>query len=438
MAAMTESCTVCKKPFEVQLRWQMQERDGGFAFYCSRPCQEAGKTQSGNTVTCDGCSKRFEVELVSQVVAVKGTRKYACAPACREQILAEAQGGRLMDAYVPPPIPSITPETRASRLTSDAPDSVDSEREPASAPVSSVGALKPVDRRARPAEDRIPRRIAVFNHKGGTGKTTTAVSLAAALAARGKRVLLVDTDAQGNVAASLGMKVEKSLYHVLVMGLAPTAVAVPVRTNLDVLASNETLAAAELYLAGRRERDRVLRDRLASTSQSYDVVILDCSPSLSLMNQNALVFADAILVPVACDYLSLVGVRQVLKTVKNVNQLLHHPVRIAGVIPTMYDARAKICQDSLATLREHFGPRCLTPIRATAKIKEAPAYAKTIFEWAEDSNAARDYDAVVDQLWRGVEPADAGLTGGAGGAGDDVESKGASLSKTRVAEALAG
>jgi chromosome partitioning protein len=435
MAAMTESCTVCKKPFEVQLRWQMQERDGGFAFYCSRGCQEAGKTQSGNTVTCDGCSKRFDVELVSQVVAVKGTRKYACGAACREQILAEAQGVRLIDAYVPPPVASIPRDvlvSPTSRLSPEAPDSVDSEQEPSSAPVT----VKPVDRRARPAEDRIPRRIAVFNHKGGTGKTTTAVSLAAALAARGKRVLLVDTDAQGNVAASLGMKVEKSLYHVLVMGLAPTAVAVPVRTNLDVLASNETLAAAELYLAGRRERDRVLRDRLASTSQSYDVVILDCSPSLSLMNQNALVFADAILVPVACDYLSLVGVRQVLKTVKNVNQLLHHPVRIAGVIPTMYDARAKICQDSLATLREHFGPRCLTPIRATAKIKEAPAYAKTIFEWAEDSNAARDYDAVVDQLWRGVEPADAGLTGA--GAGDEVESKGASLSKTRVAEALAG
>ncbi len=434
MAAMTESCTVCKKSFEVQLRWQMQERDGGFAFYCSRPCQEAGKTQSGDTVTCDGCGKRFDVELVSQVVAVKGTRKYACASACREQILAESQGARLIDAYVPPPMASVTRLTAGATGASEAPESVDSEREPASAPV----AVKPVDRRARPSEDRIPRRIAVFNHKGGTGKTTTAVSLAAALAARGKRVLLVDTDAQGNVAASLGMKVEKSLYHVLVMGLAPTAVAVPVRTNLDVLASNETLAAAELYLAGRRERDRVLRDRLASTSQSYDVVILDCSPSLSLMNQNALVFADAILVPVACDYLSLVGVRQVLKTVKNVNQLLHHPVRIAGVIPTMYDARAKICQDSLATLREHFGPRCLTPIRATAKIKEAPAYAKTIFEWAEDSNAARDYDAVVEQLWRGVEPGVSGVSGDAGDATDVAEMRGASASKARVAEALAG
>jgi chromosome partitioning protein len=215
-------------------------------------------------------------------------------------------------------------------------------------------------------------------------------------------VLLVDTDAQGNVGASLGVQAERSLYHVLVMGLAPAEAAVPVRPNLDVLPSNETLAAAELYLAGRRERDKVLRERLASTSQLYDVVVLDCSPSLSLLNQNALVFADALLIPVACDYLSLVGVRQVLKTVKHVNQLLHHPVRIAGVVPTMYDARAKICQDALATLREHFGPRCLTPVRTTAKIKEAPAHQRTIFEWAEGGNAARDYDAVVDALIAGV------------------------------------
>ncbi|MGZ5968481.1 MAG: ParA family protein, partial [Polyangiales bacterium] len=190
------------------------------------------------------------------------------------------------------------------------------------------------------------------------------------------------------------------LYHVLVMGLAPAEAAVPVRANLDVLGSNETLAAAELYLAGRRERDRVLRERLASTAQLYDVVVLDCSPSLSLMNQNALVFADELIIPVACDYLSLVGVRQVLKTVKNVNTLLHHPVRIGAVVPTMYDARAKICQDALSTLREHFGDRCLPPVRATAKIKEAPANHKTIYEWAEGSNAAKDYDVVVDAILR--------------------------------------
>jgi chromosome partitioning protein len=249
-----------------------------------------------------------------------------------------------------------------------------------------------------------PRRLAIFNHKGGTGKTTTSVSVAAGLAARGLKVLLVDTDSQGNVGVSLGVKAEKSLYHVLVMGIKLSAAAVPIRPNLDVVVSNETLAAAELYLAGRQNRDRVLRDRLAQATE-YDVVIVDCSPSLSLLNQNALVFADGILVPVACDFLSLVGVRQVIKTVKNVNALLHHPVQIYGVLPTFYDSRARICRDAVDTLKQHFGDRCFDPIRAATKVKEAPAQGKTLFEYAPESNAAEDYMRVVDRIIHGASAA---------------------------------
>ncbi|MDP9150451.1 MAG: ParA family protein, partial [Myxococcota bacterium] len=248
-----------------------------------------------------------------------------------------------------------------------------------------------------------PARLAVFNHKGGTGKTTTSVSIASGLASRGLRVLLVDTDSQGNVAVSLGVKAERSLYHVLVMGMRPMDAAVPVRPNLDVLVSNETLAAAELYLAGRQNRDRILRDRLASAFEQYDVIVLDCSPSLSLLNQNALVVADGILVPVACDFLSLVGVRQVIKTVKNVNALLHHPVQIHGVLPTFYDARARICRDAVEAMREHFGDRVLPPIRQATRIKEAPAQGKSIFEFAPESNAAEDYGRVVDLLVDGPQ-----------------------------------
>ena len=247
-----------------------------------------------------------------------------------------------------------------------------------------------------------PRRLAIFNHKGGTGKTTTSVSIAAGLAARGLRVLLVDTDSQGNVGVSLGVKSDKTLYHVLVMGLRPSDAAVSVRPNLDVIVSNETLAAAELYLAGRQSRDRVLRDRLAPAFQGYDVVLVDCSSSLSLLNQNALVVADGIVVPVACDFLSLVGVRQVIKTVKNVNSLLHHPVQIHGVLPTFYDSRARICRDAVDALREHFGDRVMPPIRQATRIKEAPAQGKTIFEYAPDSNAAEDYQRVVDLLVDGM------------------------------------
>src|SRR5258708_5318296 len=221
MAVMTESCSVWGQRFDVQFRYQMEERDGGFAFYCSHDCH--GKAVRGETTggaTCSACNKRFLVELVSQVVRVRGELRHACSDGCRRQVLAEAEGERLGSAA---PSASIAPPSAPGRMVA-------------------------------------PSRLAVFNHKGGTGKTTTSVSLAAGLAARGLRVLLVDTDSQGNVSVSLGIKPEKTLYHVLVMGLRPEQVAVRVRPNLDLVPSNETLAPAQLYLAGRQNPDRILPD----------------------------------------------------------------------------------------------------------------------------------------------------------------------------------
>jgi chromosome partitioning protein len=382
MPAMTESCSVCGKRFEVQFRYHMEERDGGFAFFCSHDCHRRAVSGDANGgATCSACQKRFYVELVSQVVRVRGELRHACSEDCRRQILAEADGARL------------------GLLAANAPGRPLARFEPPRAPEPL--ATKAPTRRSL----QTPSRLAVFNHKGGTGKTTTSVSLAAGLAARGFRVLLVDTDSQGNVGVSLGVKSEKNLYHVLVMGVRAHDAAVTVRPNLDLVISNETLAAAELYLAGRQSRDRVLRDRLAPTFDRYDVIMLDCSPSLSLLNQNALVVADGIIVPVACDFLSLVGVRQVIKTVKNVNSLLHHPVQIQGVLPTFYDARARICRDAVDALREHFGERVLPPIRQATRLKEAPAQSKTIFEFAPESHAAEDYGKVVDWLVDGPERA---------------------------------
>jgi chromosome partitioning protein len=408
VAGITESCSVCGGEFEVQFRYQMEERDGGFSFFCSQKCLEQSQvapTDGANgSATCDACSKRFSPDLVSQVLYIAGRRHYACSLGCRSQLLRESKGARLGDiASAPPSPPSATqregtiPPVLAVPAPPPRPIAA-----PRRSPETVAVPVAPVPKRATAAAPRpgggVPRCIAVFNHKGGTGKTTTAVNVAAGLAAKGKKVLLVDTDAQGNVGVSLGASSERSLYHVLVMGLRVADAVKEVRPNLDLLPSNETLAAAELYLAGRQNRDRVLSDRLGSATAGYDFVVLDCSPSLSLMNQNALVFADSVLVPVACDYLSLVGVRQVIKTVKNVNALLHHPVQIWGVLPTFYDGRAKICREAVTTLKQHFGDRCLLPVRAVMKVKEAPAQGQTIFEYAEDSNAAEDYAALVQQI----------------------------------------
>lgn len=339
MEPQESPCSVCGRGFEVRFRYQVRAEAGRYLYVCSPECQQ--RLLAGSSVpTCCVCGTDFELEFPFQVSVRDGERKYFCSTDCR------AAGART------------------------------------SAPIDNGG----------------PRRIAVFNHKGGTGKTTTSVNLAAGLAERGKRVLLIDADGQGNVGASLGIRGEKGLYHVLVQGARPDEVAVPVRQNLDVLTSNETLAAAELHLAQRPNRDRILRERLGDRTDGYDVVILDCAPALSLMNQNALVYADGVLIPVACDYLSIVGVRQVIKTMKNVRELLRHDVRLVGVLPTFYDARQRIAREAIATLTKHFGERCLPPIRVNTKLREAPSARQTIFEYDGACHGADDYRALVDYV----------------------------------------
>lgn len=387
MSAITEQCSVCGGDFAVQFRYQTEEivdRDETgrdrvrFAYYCTQACLDRSHRGDGRgSVGCDACGTSFTVELASQVLFAGGRRRYACSAACRADLRAEAGGQRLGAGFAPD----------GSGHDADLPPVLDPRRASVSAPPPSA---------QRPATGT--RVLAVFNHKGGTGKTTTSVTLAAGLAKRGQRVLLVDTDGQGNVGVSLGLGSDRSLYHVLVMGLDPRAVIQRTTAGFDVLPANETLAAAELYLAGRKGRDRVLAARLESVRDDYDFVLVDCSPSLSLLNQNALVFADGVLCPVACDYLSLVGVRQVVKTLKQVNQLLGHPVRLWGVLPTLFDARARICHEALDTLREHFGARCFEPIRNAIKVKEAPAQGQTLLDYAPGSSAALDYLRVVDRL----------------------------------------
>jgi chromosome partitioning protein len=247
------------------------------------------------------------------------------------------------------------------------------------------------------------RRIAILNQKGGTGKTTTAVNLAAGLAERANEVLLIDTDAQGNVGVSLGVAGEKSLYHVLVEGADPADAAVPVRKHLDVITSDATLAAAEIWLARQptEARSKMLGKRTGgehSISRHYDYVIIDCGPSLNLLNQNALSYVDEVIIPVTCDYLALVGVKQVLRTIKDVERHLGHAVRVSGVLPTFYDGRTRLAREVLETLQGHFKHKCLEPIRLNTRLAEAPSHKKTIFEYAPVSHGAADYNRVCDWL----------------------------------------
>jgi chromosome partitioning protein len=292
--------------------------------------------------TCSACGQAFRPAFVFQIAAsATGDKRFFCSLPCREEALGA-------DAFRP--------------------------------------------KRAR--------RIAILNQKGGTGKTTTAVNLAAGLAERANEVLLIDTDAQGNVGVSLGVAGEKSLYHVLVDGVEPNDASVPVRKHLDVITSDSTLAAAEIWLARQNTdaRSKTLTKRLGLTavSRRYDYVIIDCGPSLNLLNQNALSYVDEVIIPVTCDYLALVGVKQVLRTIKDVERHLGHAVRISAVLPTFYDGRTRLAREVLETLQGHFKHKCLEPIRLNTRLAEAPSHKKTIFEYAPVSHGAADYNRVVD------------------------------------------
>jgi len=464
MVVINRTCTTCNNEFELHFRYQMEEHpeqdENGeartrYTFYCSQRCLEAShRSRTDGAVACDACATRFEVELASHVLFTGGRRHYACSPECRSRILTGVRSvrlGQILDPSYPiendsqgeqdEPAAPMGPSAFALAVSAEAEPSNDASAKPPAVatdaaeerpsaeisqvaatptpPMATVAELRPVTKPAeipmRPRSAANPKVLAVFNHKGGTGKTTTAVHVAAGLAARGAKVLLVDADGQGNVAAALGVEAERSLYHVLVMGLPFEQARIVARPNLDVIVANETLAAAELYIAGQRNRDRVMASRLAKAREVYDYVIVDCSPSLSLLNQNALVLADAVLCPVACDYLSLIGIRQVVRTVKHVNKILNHPVNFWGVLPTLFDSRARICNEALDTLKKNFRDVCLDPIHFAIKVKEAPSVGKTLFEYAPNTSAAGDYWRVIERLMQ-VEPArdEAGLAGGLG------------------------
>jgi chromosome partitioning protein len=309
-------------------------------------------------VRCDACGTVFEVNFVFQRIARADGVLHACQRACREALLQ--QGG-------------IHPAPR---------------REAAEAPP------RPPVVVAQPSRPE-PVRLAVLNQKGGTGKTTTAVNLSWGLAESGARVLLVDVDAQGHVGVSMGRQGPYSLYHVLSGERTPAACIVPVREGLDILPGNETLATAEIMLSRMDQgRDQLLRQRMGPMRE-YDFVLFDCGPSLSLLNMNVLTCAGELLVPVSCDYLSLVGVRQIVATVNRINDLLGHPVGILGVLPTFYDQRNRISDESVRSLKAYFKDLVLPPIRVNTQLKEAPSRQMSIFEHAPDSRGAEDYRRLV-------------------------------------------
>lgn len=252
------------------------------------------------------------------------------------------------------------------------------------------------------------RIYALANQKGGVGKTTTAVNLAAYLADAGKRVLLVDVDPQANATSSLGVDknaLTRSIYDVLI-GAEPPAdlITLTARVGLDLLPSSTVLAGAEVELVGISGRELRLRHALDTVRSRYDFLLIDTPPSLGMLTLNALVASDGVLIPIQCEYLPLEGLSQLLQTVELVRQSLNPNLAIRGLLMTMFDPRTNLSREVVEEVRQHFPHTILrTIIPRSVKLSEAPSYGEPIINYAPESSGGQAYAALCQEFLTGEE-----------------------------------
>jgi chromosome partitioning protein len=249
----------------------------------------------------------------------------------------------------------------------------------------------------------VTRTIAIANQKGGVAKTTTVASLGSALAEQGRKVLLVDLDAQSCLTFSMGLdpeSVELSIHDVL-LGRVGAAMAIqPTEDGVDLLPATIELAGTEAQLLSRPGREYVLRTALAEVSQAYDAVLLDCSPSLGVLTLNALTAADEVLIPLQCEMLSHRGVGQLLDTIHEVQRILNPGLRVLGVLPTMFDGRTNHARAVLADVSGRYGLTVLEPpIPKSVRFAEAPAAGRSVLATARRTRGAEAYRALAEGLF---------------------------------------
>jgi len=249
----------------------------------------------------------------------------------------------------------------------------------------------------------VARTIAVANQKGGVGKTTTVINLAAYLADSGKRVLVVDSDPQGNTTTGLGIDkslVDVSIYEVLVAGRSVIDALVPTSVvGLHLVPGTLNLAGAEIELLNEKDRSDKLRTALAPIVDRYDYVFIDCPPSLGVLTINALVCADAVLIPMQCEFFALEGLAQLLQTIELVRSRLNARLELEGLVLTMYDGRTNLAQQVAEEVRSHFGDKVFrTVIPRTVRLSEAPSYGQPILRYDPRSKAAEVYRALAKEM----------------------------------------
>jgi chromosome partitioning protein len=264
---------------------------------------------------------------------------------------------------------------------------------------------RPNPRPHRGKEVSLPRVIAFANQKGGVAKTTTTLNLAVAFAERGLRVLAIDLDPQGNLTMSQGMNpdtIERSMFDVLVHRLPITEIVV--RTEIDVAVSSIDLAGAELALSSMIGRERALEKALMPVKSQYDYILIDTPPSLGLLTINALVASNGVIVPVQCEYLSLRGLVQLENTMSMIRENLNPELKIAGILPTMFDTRTLHSREAVEILEENFGDLVYkTRIRKTVRYAEAPVKGSSVLKYDPNGPAADAYRALAEEVLDGAK-----------------------------------
>jgi chromosome partitioning protein len=249
----------------------------------------------------------------------------------------------------------------------------------------------------------LSRVFAIANQKGGVGKTTTAINLAASLAVNDIRVLVVDSDPQGNATSGLGVSKEPdipSLYHVL---LGDTHAKDAIRSTgfegLDIITADKNLIGANLELVDIPDREYRLRDRLADIRDAYQFILIDCPPALDLLTLNALIAADSVLVPIQCEFFALEGVSELMDTIDRIRESFQHPLAIEGILLTMYDDRTNLTRQVAADLRDFFKDEVFrTIIPRSIRLAEAPSFGKPILTYDPRSKGAESYIKLAKEI----------------------------------------